>query len=84
MFQSGDAVVYVGNPERDHTLPQGTIGVVQLEADDGTVLVRWPDGTTDGDGLRWHYTEDLLPKTFAHEIETNKCLDSFFHEYEVV
>lgn len=67
-IEIGDKVRYIaGNSIEDKELgchpcypPKGTIGVVvRIEDDSDTYLIKWPDGTTKGDGL-WYADRESI------------------------
>jgi len=39
--------------------PIGTVGVVVNANDENSLLIQWPEGTTDGDG-RWYCGKNFL------------------------
>ena len=64
-IEVGDKVRYIGeNAEEAEELryypPKGTIGVVvRIEDDDVPYLIKWPEGTTKGDGF-WYVSRDEI------------------------
>ena len=62
-YKSGDRVVYIGkrNGKRGKPVffpPIGTVGTV-IKMSCGSVLVKWPDGSTLGDD-RWYCSTDWI------------------------
>ena len=64
-IEVGDRVRYIAEDaapakERGFYPPKGTTGVVvRIENDDVPYLIRWPDGTTKGDGF-WYVEKENI------------------------
>lgn len=64
-IEIGDKVRYIAkdsmeDKESGFYPPKGTIGVVvRIENDSAPYLIRWPKGTTDGDGCWYVGREDI-------------------------
>ena len=64
-IEVGDKVRYISenvepNKELGYYPPKGTVGVVvRIEDDVVPYLIRWPDGTTKGDGF-WYTEKDSI------------------------
>lgn len=64
-IEVGDKVRYITedvepNKELGYYPPKGTVGVVvRIEDDVAPYLIRWPDGTTKGDGFWYVGREDI-------------------------
>ena len=70
-IEVGDKVRYIAEnsieeKESGFYPPKGTIGVVvRIENDSDTYLIRWPCGTTKGDGF-WYTAKDEVELVSAH------------------
>ena len=64
-IEVGDKVRYIAEnsieeKESGFYPPKGTVGVVvRIKNDSDTYLIRWPDGTTQGDGCWYVGREDI-------------------------
>lgn len=64
-IEIGDKIRYIAknsmaDKESGFYPPKGTIGVVvRIENDSAPYLIRWPDGTTKGDGCWYVGREDI-------------------------
>lgn len=64
-IEIGDKIRYIAknsmaDKESGFYPPKGTIGVVvRIENDSASYLIRWPDGTTKGDGF-WYAEKESI------------------------
>ena len=64
-IEIGDKVRYIAKDSMEDKKsgfypPKGTIGVVvRIENDSAPYLIRWPEGTTNGDGCWYVVREDI-------------------------